>query len=58
MKWDIETEYSTPSSYIYVIVSKFGVHVNFVVCLVLGCFGVISSMLLCAVMGSDMLQLM
>ena len=58
MKWDVAAESAYLFSSISVIGSKFGVHVYFTVCLVLGCFGVMGSKLLCKMVGSDILQVL
>ena len=46
MKFAVAYEYAIPYYSISFIGSKFGVHVYFVVCLVLECFGVMGSTLL------------
>ena len=47
----MSAEYAASYSPISVIGYKFGIHVYFLVCLILVCFYVMESMLLCEVVG-------
>ena len=58
MKWYFVDESSAPSSSISVIGSKFGVHVYFVFCLILVCFGVMGTALFCEVVGYKLFQVL